>query len=303
MQNPPSPREAEWTILNLIKWATGYFTSNGIDSPRATAEILLATLLKLKRIDLYLRYDQPLLKNELSEFKSLIKRRVNREPVAYIIGKKEFWSLDLEVNPNVLIPRPDTETLVEAALSCLRPIDSPPDPAGQLLELGTGSGAIVLALASERPAYRYVATDISLKALEIARRNASRHHLASAVQFVAGNWLDPFSPNKPVFDMILSNPPYIPSEDISGLQPEVNRFEPLLALDGRSDGFHAIRQIIFSAHPLLKPQGVLLLEMGFNQKEAVIQLIQRCGHYHPIQIIKDYAGHDRVVVMHKRHEG
>ncbi len=303
MQNPPVPREAEWTILNLIKWATGYFTSHGIDSPRATAEILLATLLKLKRIDLYLRYDQPLLKSELSEFKSLIKRRVNREPVAYIIGKKEFWSLDLEVNPNVLIPRPDTETLVEAALSCLRSADSSPDPAGQVLELGTGSGAIVLALASERPAYRYVATDISLKAIEIARRNARRHQLASVVQFVAGNWLDPFSPNKPVFDMILSNPPYIPSEDISGLQPEVYRFEPLLALDGRSDGLHAIRQIIFSAHPLLKPQGVLLLEMGFNQKEAVIRLIQHCGHYHPFQIIKDYAGHDRVVVMHKRKEG
>jgi len=299
MQNPPGPREAEWTILNLLKWATGYFTSHGIDSPRATAEILLATLLNLKRIDLYLRYDQPLLKNELSEFKSLIKRRVNREPVAYIIGKKEFWSLDLEVNPNVLIPRPDTETLVEAALSCLGPMDALPNSDRRVLELGTGSGAIVLALASERPAYRYVATDISLKALGIARINTMRHQLASAISFVAGNWLDPFSPSSPVFDMILSNPPYIPSEDIAGLQPEVNRFEPLLALDGRSDGLHAIRQIIFSAHLLLKPRGVLLLEMGFNQKKAVIQLIQHCGHYHPFQIIKDYAGHDRVVVMYK----
>ena len=299
MQNPPGPREAEWTILNLLKWATGYFTSHGIDSPRATAEILLATLLNLKRIDLYLRYDQPLLKNELSEFKSLIKRRVNREPVAYIIGKKEFWSLDLEVNPNVLIPRPDTETLVEAALSCLGPMDALPNSDRRVLELGTGSGAIVLALASERPAYRYVATDISLKALGIARINTMRHQLASAISFVAGNWLDPFSPSSPVFDMILSNPPYIPSEDIAGLQPEVNLFEPLLALDGRSDGLHAIRQIIFSAHLLLKPRGVLLLEMGFNQKKAVIQLIQHCGHYHPFQIIKDYAGHDRVVVMYK----
>ncbi len=299
MQNPPDPREAEWTILNLLKWATGYFTSHGIDSPRATAEILLATLLNLKRIDLYLRYDQPLLKSELSEFKSLIKRRVNREPVAYIIGKKEFWSLELEVNPDVLIPRPDTETLVEAALSCLGPVDAPLDSAGLVLELGTGSGAIVLALASERPAYRYVATDISLKALDIARRNARRHQLSSVVSFVAGNWLYPFSPNKPVFDMIVSNPPYIPSDDIAGLQPEVKRFEPLLALDGQSDGLHAIRQIIISAQPLLKPHGVLLLEIGFNQKETIIQMIQHCGHYHSFQIIKDYAGHDRVVMMHK----
>lgn len=297
MQNPPGPREAEWTILNLIKWATGYFTSHAIDSPRATAEILLATVLNLNRIDLYLRYDQPLLKSELSEFKSLIKRRANKEPVAYIIGKKEFWSLELEVNPNVLIPRPDTETLVEAALSCLVPNDVSPNSGGQILELGTGSGAIILALASERPAYRYVATDISLKALDIAQRNARRHQLA--IQFVAGNWLDPFSTDKPVFDMILSNPPYIPSEDISGLQPEVHRHEPMLALDGRSDGLDAIRQIISSAHTLLKPQGTLLLEIGFNQKQAVTRLIQQCGNYHPFQTIKDYAGHDRVVLMQK----
>jgi release factor glutamine methyltransferase len=299
MQNPPGPREAEWTILSLIKWATGYFTSHGIDSPRATAEILLATLLNLKRIDLYLRYDQPLLSSELSGFKALIKRRLNREPVAYITGKKDFWSLELEVTPDVLIPRPDTETLVEAALSCLGTADASPAPAGKVLELGTGSGAIVLALAIERPAYRYFATDISLAALQVAKSNARRHKLDAAVQFIAGNWLNPFSPNKPVFDMIVSNPPYIPSGDISGLQPEVTLFEPTQALDGRSDGLYAIRRIIFSAYPLLKPQGVLLLEMGFNQKEAVIALIQQSDRYHPFQIIKDYAGHDRVVVMHK----
>jgi len=299
MQNPPVPREAEWTILSLIKWATGYFTAHGIDSPRATAEILLATLLNLKRIDLYLRYDQPLLNSELSGFKSLIKRRINREPVAYIIGKKDFWSLELEITPDVLIPRPDTETLVEAALSCLGPADAPPDPAGQVLELGTGSGAIVLALASERPAYRYIATDISLCSLQVARKNARRHQLDAAVQFVAGNWLDPFSPDRPVFDMIVSNPPYIPSGDIPGLQPEVSRFEPMLALDGRSDGLHAIRRIIFSAHSLLKPQGVLLLEMGFNQKSAVAEVIQECGRYPRFHFLKDYAGHNRVVVIYK----
>jgi release factor glutamine methyltransferase len=299
MQTPPSPRDTEWTILNLLKWATGYFTSHGIDSPRATAEILLAFLLKLKRIDLYLRFDQPLQKNELAEFKFLIKRRVNREPVAYITGKKEFWSLEFEVNPYVLIPRPDTETLVETALNCLLPADISSDPAGLILELGTGSGAIVLALASERPAYRFIATDVSLKALDTARANAGRHHLESAVQFVAGNWLDPFSPEKPVFDMIVSNPPYIPSGNIPDLQPEVNRFEPLLALDGRSDGLGAIRNILFSAHPLLKLQGVLLLEMGFDQKSAVADLIQNCGHYPRFHFHKDYAGHDRVVVVHK----
>jgi release factor glutamine methyltransferase len=299
MQTPPTPQDIEWTILSLLKWTTGYFTSHCIDSPRATAEILLAYLLDLKRIDLYLRFDQPLLKSELSEFKTLIKRRITREPVAYIVGKKEFWSLEFEVDSNVLIPRPDTETLVETALSCLLPADIPSDPAGLILELGTGSGAIVLALATERPAYRYIATDISLKAINIAQTNARRHRLESAVQFVAGNWLDPFSSEMPVFDMIVSNPPYIPSGDIPGLQPEVKRFEPLLALDGQSDGLDAIREILFSAYLLLKPRGVLLLEMGFDQKSAVADLIQDCGHYPRFHFHKDCAGHDRVVVMHR----
>jgi release factor glutamine methyltransferase len=299
MQMPPIPRETEWTILNLLKWATGYFTSHGIDSPRITAEMLLAYLLNLKRIDLYLRYDQPLQKSELAEFKTLIKRRVNREPVAYIVGKKEFWSLELEVNPNVLIPRPDTETLVETALSHLPTADGSPEPAGLVLELGTGSGAIVLALATERPTCRFIATDVSRKAIDTARANALRHHLESTIQFIVGNWLEPFSSCEPIFDMIVSNPPYIPSGNIRRLQPEVCRFEPLQALDGRSDGLDAIRKILFSAHPLLKPQGVILLEMGFDQKAAVTDLIQSCGHYPRFHFVKDYAGHDRVVVMYK----
>jgi release factor glutamine methyltransferase len=291
--------ETEWTILNLLKWATGYFTSHGIDSPRATAEILLAHLLNLKRIDLYLRFDQPLQKNELAGFKALIKRRVNREPVAYIVGTKEFWSLEVAVNPHVLIPRPDTETLVETALKYLSPADPPQEPSGLVLELGTGSGAIVLALATERPSYRYIATDISLKALETAQANTRHHHLESIVQFAAGNWLEPFSPHQPIFDMIVSNPPYIPSESIPGLQPEVSRFEPILALDGQIDGLHAIRQILFSAHLLLKPRGVMLLEMGFDQKAGVTDLIQSCGFYAHFDFIKDYAGHDRVVIIHR----
>ncbi len=291
--------ETEWTILNLLKWATGYFTSHGIDSPRATAEILLAHLLNLKRIDLYLRFDQPLQKNELAGFKALIKRRVNREPVAYIVGTKEFWSLEVAVNPHVLIPRPDTETLVETAMKYLSPADPPQELSGLVLELGTGSGAIVLALASERPSYRYIATDISLKATETAQANARHHHLESIIQFVAGNWLEPFSPHRPIFDMIVSNPPYIPSKTIPGLQPEVSRFEPILALDGQIDGLHAIRQILFSAHLLLKPRGVMLLEMGFDQKAGVTDLIQSCGFYAHFDFIKDYAGHDRVVIIHR----
>ena len=295
MLNPPTHRDTEWTILNLLKWTTGYFESHHIDSPRTSAEILLAHVLNLKRIDLYMRYDQPLLKTELAAYKALVKRRVNNEPVAYLTGKKEFWSLDLKVDQDVLIPRPDTECLVETALKCLNTGST-----GLILELGVGSGAIVLALASERRSYRYVATDISYKAVRIARENARIHQLDSFITFAVGNWLDPFPPQQPLFNMILSNPPYIPSKDISGLQPEVARFEPLLALDGRTDGLHAIRQIIFSAYLVLNPGGVLLLEIGFDQKESVIRLIQQCGCYHSVHVVKDYAEHDRVAVMYKK---
>lgn len=302
MQNPPGPREAEWTILSLLKWAAGYFTAHAIDSPRSTAEILLAHVLNLKRIDLYLRYDQPLTQNELSGFKALILRRVKGEPVAYITGHKEFWSLDLAVAPGVLIPRPDTETLVETAISALKAGGDAAEPFGSVLELGTGSGAIALALATERPGYRYIATDISLPALTTAKANAERMHLLPAIQFVAADWVDPFLLHAPGFDMIVSNPPYIPTADIAGLQPEVRGFEPILALDGRSDGLEAIRRIIHSAHPLLKPEGALLLEMGFDQKSRVAALIRECGRYASFHFIKDYAGHDRVAVLYKTGE-
>ncbi len=299
MQNPPNTREHEWTILDLIRWTTGYFTSHGIDSPRTTAEILLAHALQIKKIDLYLRYDQPLLKKELSAYKSIIKRRIDREPVAYITGKKEFWSLELCVCPDVLIPRPDTECLVETALGYLsRERSAGHSSQGLVLELGVGSGAVVIALAHERPAYRFIASDISLKAIRVAKKNAEKHGMAS-IDFFVGNWLNPFS-EKPLFDMILSNPPYIPSGDIKSLQPEVSRFEPMIALDGgKSDGLDAISEIILSAHRFLKPKGILLLEIGFDQKEKVSKIIENCSYYGSFSIIKDYAGHDRVALLHK----
>ena len=169
MHKPAKPGRPEWTLIKLIQWATGYFDSHHIDSPRATAEILLAHVIHAKRIDLYLRFDQPLNSDELYRFKALIKRRTNREPVAYIVGHKEFWSMDLEVNRNVLIPRPETECLVERALESLA---AGPNPGRKsILELGTGCGAVVLALASENSRHSYVGTDISSDAVRVARRN------------------------------------------------------------------------------------------------------------------------------------
>jgi release factor glutamine methyltransferase len=298
MHNPAQPDRPEWTIIKLIQWAANYFDSRKIDSPRATAEILLAHALNARRIDLYLRYDQPLNSGERDRFKSLIKRRVNREPVAYIVGCKEFWSMDLEVTPNVLIPRPETECLVEKALERLtRESNSQPK---FILELGTGSGAVILALASENSRHFYWGTDISINAIQVARRNAIRHGLNDRVHFIVADWLTAFNAQSGLFDLIVSNPPYVRFGDLVKLQPEIQTYEPLAALNGDADGLQALRQIIQSAYLYLKPAGVLLLEMGADQKAQLKQIISECGKYEGMEFYKDYSGYDRIAAMTKR---
>jgi len=287
-------REEPWTILKILRWTSPYFASRNIDTPRLDAEILLSHALQCKRIDLYLRYDQPLCKNELALFKSLIKRRISREPVAYIVGKKDFWSLELEITGDVLIPRPETECVVEAAISLL-----PPDVPKRILEIGTGSGAIVLALAAERTGNVFFASDRSVKAVEIARKNAFRNNLGERVHFFAGDWFAPLRTDMPLFDMILSNPPYIRRGMIPQLAPEICKYEPSAALDGGPDGLAALRHIIRSAYSYLADGGHLLLEIGYDQKDAVQKIAAGCGYYEDISVIKDYGGHDRVVQMRK----
>jgi release factor glutamine methyltransferase len=298
MKNQLMPRCPEWTIIRLLKWATSYFASHDIESPRASAEILLAHVLSIQRIDLYLRYDQPLSGEELSQFKSLLKRRINREPVAYIVGKKGFWSLDLVVTNDVLIPRPETECLVEAALEVLAAASTATRM--RILELGTGSGAVILTLASQQPDQLYFASDASLKAIQVARTNASRHCDAGAIDFFCGDWFAPLALKSGFFDMILSNPPYIKSGDLGSLQPEIVDFEPTQALDGGLDGLYSLRHIIDSAHRFLKPGGILMMEIAYDQKEDVFRIMQACGHYHQFDCKKDYGGNDRVVQMRKK---
>ncbi len=288
----------QWTIIKLIRWAKSYLESHDIDSPRATGEILLAHALQLNRIDLYLKYDKPLIAPELQRFKTLIKRRVAREPVAYILGKKEFWSLDLEVNENVLIPRPETECLVEAAINILA--ETTPGTPRRILDLGTGSGAIVVALASQEPHHRYFASDRFQPAVELARRNAERHDLRRNIHFLVGDWLSSFNKTRLGFDMIVSNPPYIPGGVIGGLQPEIHRYEPIAALNGDDDGLECYRKIIESAHHHLNPQGVLLFEIGHDQKENIRHIVSRVNRYQDFNCSKDYGGYDRVVWMRKR---
>ena len=182
MQNQPGSSDSPWTIIKIIQWATTYLKSHDIDSPRATGEILLAHALGAERIDLYLNYDQPLIADELKTFKTLIKRRIRREPVAYILGAKEFWSLDLEVTGDVLIPRPETECLVEAALDLIAK-ESSIQPQ-RILDLGTGSGAIVIALAAKQPQHVYFASDLCIPAAILAGGNARRHDFSGKIHFL-----------------------------------------------------------------------------------------------------------------------
>lgn len=298
MQNQTRLRPNKWTIMKLVQWATTYFDTHDIDSPRATAEILLSHVLNTRRIDLYLRYDQPLTPDELERFKVLIKRRMNREPVAYILGCKEFWSMGLHITRDVLIPRPETECLVEKSLGMLA-VDANMK-SKLILELGTGCGAVILALASENPRHSYWATDISINAIRIARQNAMQNDLNGKIHFIAGDWFAPLGSKTGVFDLIVSNPPYIKSGDLAQLQPEIHAYEPLLALDGAADGLHCLRHIIQSAYRFLKPGGALILEIGHDQKASLKQMIAECGEYEGVSFYQDYSGYDRILQMNKK---
>jgi len=290
-------RPDDWTIITLLQWTTAYFKTHGIESPRMDAELLLAHSLGVERIDLYLRHDQPLNPDELNRFRQLVKRRTAREPVAYITGRKEFWTLALAVGPEVLIPRPETECVVEAVLAALE-TDTDAQK-GRFLDLGTGSGAIALALAHSCPEARVVAVDRSCQALRVAHGNARRHGLQDRVHLAAGNWFDLFAGGRTRFDIIVSNPPYIPSPVIDSLQPEIVRYEPRGALDGGPDGLDAVRQIIRQAPAYLPSGGGLFLEIGHDQYPAVRRLAQTCGAYRDVTCRSDYSGQDRVACLTK----
>ncbi len=298
-----------WTIIKTLSWTESYFEKQSIDSPRLTAEILLSHSLNLKRLDLYLQHDRPLNKSELSAFTSLIKRRVQKEPVAYITGEKGFYESDFIISDKVLIPRPDTELLVEETIALLNRNQANRNQAseGQLsvsqstrktiLELGTGSGAIVVSICKAVPEHEYFALDISLDALETAKKNG-RLLAKNKVQFLASDWFSGLKKN-PLFDFIISNPPYIPLADIDGLQPEIKNYEPLGALNGGTDGLDCYRLILDQARFYLVPGGVLVLEIGYDQKIGITQIIEQFTEYDSIEFKTDLAGHDRVVVVKK----
>lgn len=280
-----------WTILKVLNWTAQRFSSEGISAPRVDAEVLLATCLGLERIQLYAHFDQPLQEHELSKFRGLVRRRLAREPVAYIIGKREFWSITLEVNREVLIPRPETELLVELALELL-----PDQGAGTaVVDVGTGSGAVALALKKERPGAAVTAIDLSQGALDTARRNAES--LGLAIQLLQGDLLGGL-PRELCPHLILSNPPYVADGELAALAPEIRKWEPHGALIAGPDGLDIIKRLASQAAARLCPGGWLLTEIGMGQGTAVSAIFKDAG-FKEIQVKKDLGNLDRVVLGRK----
>jgi|LQYC01.1.fsa_nt_gi protein-(glutamine-N5) methyltransferase, release factor-specific len=260
---------------------------------RLDAEVLLAQVLKTDRKGLYLSLPNTISEQEKETLQYLLSRRINGEPVSYIIGRKEFWSLSFKVNPAVMIPRPETETLIEETLKIFSPGSSP-----SIVDIGTGSGAISIALATERPQASIITIDISFEALLVAKENASFNGVRS-IQFINGNLYEPLKEGKKIFDLIVSNPPYIPTAEIPLLPPGIRDYEPYIAFDGGPDGLELYRKIIREAHHYLKRGGYLLLEVGKGQYQEVSEIISETKKFSLPEIIPDLSGIERVVKTHR----
>jgi release factor glutamine methyltransferase len=278
--------DTTWTIGTLLKWAAEDFRSRGIESPRLDAEVLLARALGATRTQLVIDMMKPLAPEELAVFREMVKRRRSREPVAYILGEREFYGRRFAVDRRVLIPRPDTETLVEVALARTRPASM----YARVIDLCTGSGCVGITLAKERPTSPVVASDASGDAIAVASENAIRLG-AYNVAFAVG---DVFAGMNGPFDLVTANPPYIPSGEVPGLSPDIVKFEPHLALDGGADGLDVAARIIREAPSHLAPGGVLALEVGQGQAAHMADAMKTAG-FTDIETARDYARIDRVV--------
>ena len=280
-----------WTIGRILKWTEQYFGTKGVESPRLDAEVLLSHVLKKERIYLYVHFDQPLEAAELAAYKELIKQRVNHVPVAYLLGQKEFMGLIFKVTPATLIPRPDTEILVQAAVERLRGREKV-----SFADIGTGSGAICLSVLSFVPDSTAATVDISQEARAVAEENAKSLGLSERIEFFTGDLLEPVKDRK--FTAILSNPPYIPEQDIEGLQAEVRCQEPYGALAGGKDGLDFYRRLCSEAPALLEDEGFMAFEVGIGQAAKVAALAEENPLIARTEILKDLAGIERVVIAY-----
>ena len=285
----------EWTIQRLLTWVTEYLTQKGVDAPRLSAELLLSHVLGLKRIELYTQYNKVVVPEQLDRLRDLVKRSGEHEPVAYLVGRTEFYSIEFEVTPDCLIPRPETELLVQRSIEFLRKRTGPQ----QVCDLCTGCGVIAVAIAKNVPDAKVMATDISESALAVAARNIEKHKLAGRIELRHGDLFEPLVPQLDMFDLIACNPPYVSAPEYEALDRNVKDYEPRIALYAGQDGLDLYRRIVEKVREFLKPDGLLLLEIGYQQGPAVRELLEQTGVFAPIRIDKDLQGHDRVVTAQR----
>lgn len=286
----PLPYAARVTVREVIQRSTEFLQRHGVDSPRLQAELLLAHLLKLPRLQLYLNHDRALTEAETAALRSLVQRRAKREPLQHLVGSTSFFGLELAVSPAALIPRPETETLAEQAIAALAKCASPTPHA---LDFGTGTGCLAITLVVKCPPARIHALDLSEAALSLARQNAARHGLTERLTFHLGDGFRAL-PADLRFDLVVSNPPYIPTPDLATLQPEVRDFDPRAALDGGADGLDFYRLLAREAPAWLNAGGGLFAEFGDGQEAALPGLFNDSG-WRAIAIHRDLTGRPRVL--------
>ena len=283
-----------WRIVDLLDWTAEYFQQHSIPNPRLDAEVLLGHLLEKSRLQLYLHFEMPVFQEHLIPFRELIKKRIEHTPVSYLTNRKEFMSLDFYVDERVLIPRPETEQLVETVLT------TKTGDSVRLLELGTGSGVIATSLAVQQPEWVIVATDISETALAVARKNAETHACAARIKFLSGDLFEPIEAmnidEKTQFDWIVCNPPYIKKTERDTLSPDVRDYEPEIALFAGNDGLAVIRRLIVEAPKYLAPNGKLIFEIGETQADNIRVLLDAESAYCTYELLTDYAEKERIVL-------
>ena len=289
-----------WTVKRLLEWTAGFFTRKEVDPARLSAELLLAHVLNVPRIKLYTDFERIVADAELTRFRELVRRASEQEPIAYLTVKAHFFNLEFDVSRDVLIPRPDTETLVENVLQLIR--NAPGFESPRVLDLCTGSGCIAAAIAHHAKSATVIATDVSEKAVEVARGNMQKLRLDGRLTVEVGDLFEPLSrlPDPQPFNLIVANPPYIPTGQIEKLDRNVREYEPLLALDGGIDGLVVHRRILADAPQRLVPGGRIYVEIQFDQGPAAKDLAASIAELDDVRILKDHAGHDRVLTARRQ---
>jgi len=287
----------KWTIQKLLNRVTEDFESKGIESARLSAELLLSNVLEMKRIELYTQFDREVAKEQLDRLRDLVKQAEEGEPIAYLTGKTEFYSLELDITPDCLIPRPETELLVERAIEFLRSRNGKQvvcDPC-------TGCGCISVAIARNYPDVHIIATDVSDAALKTAAKNIEKHGLKERITLLCGDLFDPIVPQLSVskFDLIVCNPPYVSAAEFERLDKNVKDYEPKSALFGGADGLDVYRQLCEKADAFLKPDGVLIMEIGYRQGQAVREMFEQSGCFSEITVERDLHDNDRIAMAKK----